>query len=191
MVAALTRIPNAEVDLLVLAGGRHQCAAVDLSTGALVHAQWPEGVPPSGPFTLVRAHLGDEQDELDPTRPEALALAGAPRPVGRLPGWRAERWLRPLLHPPGEHLLGFAGAATPYWTLRGDRPSVALVSPPARPVVMGTWCRFRWRNVVHTLPILPTALAFAPARPRRLLVSLSAPVEGHCYKVVAGLLPRA
>jgi hypothetical protein len=190
MVAALTRIPNAEVDLLVLAGGHRGCAAVDLSTGGLVHAHWPEVVAPSSPFTLVRARVADDQDELDPTRPEALTLAGPPRPVGRLHQRRAERWLRALLHPAGEHLLGFAGSATPYWTLNGDRPSVALVAPPARPMVLGSWCRFRWRNVVHTLPILPTALPFAPPRPRRLLVSLSAPVEGHCYKVVAGLLPR-
>ena len=190
MVAALTRIAGAELELLVLAGGHRGCAAVDLATGGLVAAHWPEGVPPFTPFTLVRARLAEEQEELDPIRPEAVALSTAPRPVGSIPGRRAERWLRPLLHPPGEHLLRFAGTAAPYWTLSGDRPSVALVSPASRPIVVGNRCRFRWRNVVHTLPVLPTALPLAPPRPRRLLVSLSAPVAGHCYKVVAGLLPR-
>ncbi|MDP9070568.1 MAG: hypothetical protein M3N68_04660 [Actinomycetota bacterium] len=190
MVAALTRLAGAELELLVLAGAHRGCAAVDLGTGALVHAHWPEGVPPLTPFTLARGRLADEQEDRDPVRPEAVALSTAPCPVGRIPGRRAERWLRPLLHPPGEHLLGFAGTATPYWALSGDRPSVALVSPASRPIVVGNRCRFRWRNAVHTLPVLATALPFAPAKPRRLLVSLSAPVAGHCYKVVAGLLPR-
>jgi hypothetical protein len=34
---------------------------------------------------------------------------------------------------------------------------------------------------------LSRALGF---HPRRLLVALSPPVNGYCYKVVAGLLPR-
>ncbi len=190
MVVALNRLAGAEFDLLVLAGGPRGCAAVDLATGALVHAHWPDTAAVRRPFSLVRGRLADEQVEVDPIRPETVALAAAPQPVGRMPARRAERWLRPLLHPPSEPLLSFAGSATPYWTLSGDRPSVALVSPDAAPIVVGDRCRFRWRGAVHTLPILPTAALSAPTRPRRLLVSLSAPVAGHCYKVVAGLLPR-
>jgi hypothetical protein len=190
MVVALNRLAGAELDLLVLAGGPRGCAAVDLATGALVHAHWPHGGRPLAPFAVVRGHLADEREEPDPVRPETLALRGSPRPVGNMARRRAERWLRPLLHPRSEHLLGFAGSATPYWTLSGDRPSVALVSPDSAPILVGDRCRFRWRHVVHTLPVLPTALSSAPPRPRRLLVSLSAPLRGHCYKVVAGLLPR-
>lgn len=190
MVVSPSRLAGAELDLLVLAGGPRGCAAVDLTTGALVHAHWPGAARVRAPFAVVRGRVADEQVEVDPIRPETLALAGPPESVGRMPGRRAERWLRPLLHPPSEHLLGFAGSATPYWTLSGDRPSVALVSPDSAPIVVGDRCRFRWRGAVHTLPVLRTALWSAPARPRRILVSLSAPVAGHCYKVVAGLLPR-
>lgn len=121
-------------------------------------------------------------------RPEAVSLAGPPDPVTTMSRRQAERWLRPLLHPRREHLLGFAGPAVPYWTLTGERASVAVVAPPQRPTVAGGECRFLWRNMVHVLPLLPTALATSPARPRRLVVALTPPRSGHCYKVVAALL---
>jgi len=88
----------------------------------------------------------------------------------------------------GVLLLGFAGPAVPYWTLTGERASVAVVAPSARPVLAGGECRFQWRNTLHALPVLPAALASCPSRPRHLLVALSPPRAGHCYKVVAGLL---
>lgn len=88
----------------------------------------------------------------------------------------------------GDHLLGFAGPAVPCWTLTGERASVAVIAPKTRPVVQGGECRFQWCDIPHVLPVLPAALADCPARPRRLLVALSPPRAGHCYKVVAGIL---
>lgn len=192
--ARRTSLVGADVQLLVLAAGRQWCAAIDLSSGGLVSAEWATSAPAVLPrFTIVSARPapdseGPEGARDDPMRPEAVALAGPPQPAGRMSRRRSERWLRPLLHPAGEPLLGFAGPAVPYWTLTGDRASVAVVAPPDRPVVAGGECRFRWRNAPHVLPVLPTALADCPSRPRRLLVALSPPRAGHCYKVVAGLL---
>lgn len=142
-------------------------------------------------LTIVGGRLAgssDGDDAVDPIRPESIRLTSAPQRVGRMSRRQAERKLRPLLHPDRENLLGFAGAAVPYWTLTGERASVAVVAPAERPAVVGTECRFRWRNTPHVLPVLPTALATCPPRPRRLLVALSPPRAGHCYKVVAGLL---
>lgn len=188
-----TSLVGADVQLLVLAAGRQWCAAIDLSSGGLVSAEW--ATPAAAPLhrlTIVSARpaadSGLREADGDPMRPEAMALAGPPRTVGRMGRRRAERWLRPLLHPAGEPLLGFAGPAVPYWTLTGDRASVAVVEPRDRPVLSGGECRFRWRNTTNVLPVLPTALADCPPRPRRLLVALSPPRAGHCYKVIAGLL---
>lgn len=188
-IAGPTSLAGAEAQLLVLAGGQRWCAAIHLGTGALVSARWDHPVASTlAPLTMARARVADDQGDVDPVRPEELVLDAPPRPVGRVARRRAERWLRPLLHPSGEHLLGFPGPAVPYWALTGTRPSLAVVAPAAPPVVAGGQCRFRWRNLAHTLPVLPQALDARPQRPRRLVVALSAPRAGHCYKVVAALL---
>ena len=133
--------------------------------------------------------------------------------IGALRTRAAERYIRPLLHPEGRTILGFHGPAIPFWELHGDRPSMALV--PARPVVAisadgrGLRCRFRWGNVFVDLPLLdrtyrPNLMAGLASgwrtlggaaladvigfTPQRLLVSLTHPKDGHCYKVVTALL---
>lgn len=179
------------MQLLVLAAGRQWCAAIDLGSGGLVSAEWDTPAPTApSRLSIVASRLVDEDAEpaTDPMRPEAVILAEPPRAVGQMSRRRADRWLRPLLHPSNEHLLGVAGAAVPYWTLTGERASVAVVAPASRPVVSGGECRFRWRNTDHALPVLPGALVDCPPRPRRLLVALTPPRAGHCYKVVAALL---
>ena len=133
--------------------------------------------------------------------PKPSTLDAAPVAVGKLRGRRAERLLRPLHHPERGQLLGFAGPAVPYWTLAGDRPSMTVVAPHG-PVVLaptedGLVVRFTWRAVLHSLPCTdPAALAAvkhargrAVRAPRRLLVTLSEPYLGHCYKLVPALLP--
>lgn len=187
--AGHTSLAGAEVQLLVLGGGRRWCAAIHLGTGALVSARWPLPTDePLEPLTLARSLVAPDQGGGDPIRPEDVALAGPPEPLGRTTRRRAERWLRPVLHPAREHLLGSPGPAVPYWTLTGTSPSLAVVDPPGGLRLDRGQCRFRWRNVAHVLPVLPGALDTAPNRPRRLVVTLSPPRAGHCYKVVAALL---
>ena len=187
-IAGRTSLAGAEVALLLLAGGQRWCAAMDLETGALVSARWDEPVDGLDPFVIAKAREAGDQSDVDPVRPEEVTLEAPPHPVGHVTRRRADRMLKAVLHPPAEHLLGIAGQATPYWALDGTRPSIAVVAPSPAPVVSGDQCRFRWRNVAHALPILPQALAARPARPRRLVVALSAPRKGYCYKVVAALL---
>jgi len=151
-------------------------------------------------------------NQVDTTPPEAADLADAPQRVGRLTGRRAERYLRPLLHPSGNHLLGFPTPTVPYWTLEGDRPSVALLQPDAGPAVKrtpaGFLCRFAWRGADHDLPLDDAVAAqrlersgatrftsgdlcrWLGFRPHLMLVAFSPPHHGNCYKVVAALLPR-
>lgn len=189
-IVGRTSLAGEEVELLLLAGGQRWCAAIHLDTGALVSARWTDPAPAGlVPLVVARARVAGDQGGTDPVRPEELVLESAPRPVGPVPSRRrVDKLLRPVLHPPGEHLLGFPGPAAPYWTLTGERPSVAVVAPDPAPVVTGGQCRFRWRNLHHVLPVLPRALEARPARPGRLVVTLSAPRAGHCYKVVAALL---
>ena len=187
-IAGRTSLAGDEVELLLLAGGQRWCAAINLGSGALLSARWAEPATGLAPLLVARARVAGDPREIDPLRPEELALAGPPRPIGSAGGRRVEKLLRPVLHPTGEHLLGFPGPAVPYWTLTGSRPSVAVVAPADPPVVLGGQCRFRWRNVDHSLPVLPRALHRRPHRPRRLVVTLSEPRAGHCYKVVAAFL---
>ena len=182
--------------MMVLAPARWGCLGVDLGSGAFVRARF-RGSSALVPFDVAAAPVGRDPypDELRP--PEAVVLAAAPRRMGRLTGRRAERYLRPLLHPRRRPLLGFTGPALPYWELAGDRPTVALFEADAGPELVdtprGLRCRFGWQGCVHELPLddsRPVAVAQGRAGRPRLLVALSAPHRGYCYKLVTALLPR-
>jgi hypothetical protein len=122
--------------------------------------------------------------------------------------------LQRLAAPPDGPLLGFPGPAAPYWDFRGLRPSAALIVPTRGPQLIrrtddhSTWARFGWDRDDVWLPVedamaaraldaarterlsgktLATALGFAP---RYLLVSVTGPREGHCYKVCSAILPK-
>jgi hypothetical protein len=186
-----TAVPGTELDLMILAARREGCTAVDLASGAFVRAEYAmsrQPVPLLRAYDVTRGAIGDGEAGAD--HPEAVLLAGPPEAVGRLHGRRAERYLRRLVHPRGQHLLGFAGPALPYWTLRGDGPTTALVEPESRPTVTDDRrCIFRWRGVRHTLPFLGRRPS-PNERAGRVLIELSSPYEGHCYKVVTAVLPR-
>ena len=187
-IAGRTSLAGGEVDLLLLAGGQRWCAAIHLGSGALLSARWDDPVDGLRPLVVARARVADDQSDVDPARPEEVALDTPPTPVGRANRRRAEHFLREVLHPNVDHLLGFAGPAIPYWALDGTRPATTVVAPASSPVITSGVCRFRWRKLAHALPVLPQALDTRPRHPRRLVVTLSAPREGYCYKVVAALL---
>lgn len=191
--------------LLLLAPGENEAACIDLDTGGLLWAVWdPEAsnVIPIRlrPLDVVTARTVVNPPPPDPSRPETVELVDAPVAVGRLRGRRAQRLLTPLHHPEKDQLLGFAGPAVPYWTLAGDHPSMTIVNPHGEvvllPTVDGLIVRFRFRGMIHELPCTDASAAAAvtakngPVKAkRRLLVTLSAPYLGHCYKVVPALLP--
>jgi len=201
-------VAGAELRMLVLAGGHRETVGVDLATGALVRAGHPGAAPPPATFDVVAAEIAGSAEPPDDARPEAVELTAAPRRVGRMGRHRARRRLSHLAHPRRVPVLGLATDAVPYWTLAGDRPSVALLEVATPPELRwgpsGLECAFRWAASDHELPLTPEAaerlLAGLEAAsgdltrvlgywPRRLLVVLSAPVEGYCQKAVAALLP--
>ena len=205
-------VAGAELRMLVLAPQPDGCVGIDLESGAFVRAIYPphEGEPLE-PFDVTTAPLGPPLDPPDTVRPEAVPLARAPERIGSIRPRRAERYLQALRHPPHGPLLGFAGVTVPYWTLSGDRPSLALVDPSEGPLILagpsGYECRFGWQGMVHQLPLgdrrlgaelhrlrrrrsspreLTRILGF---RPGRLLLVVAGPKDGHCTKQVAALLP--
>jgi len=193
------------VRLLLLAPGEDEAACIDLDTGGLLWAVWdPEAsnVVPirMRPLDVVTGRTVPNPAAPDPSRPETIELVDPPVAVGRLRGRRAQRLLTPLHHPEKDQLLGFAGPAVPYWTLAGDHPSMTIVNPYGEVVLVptpdGLVVRFRFRGVVHELPCTDASAAAAVTAKngavkakRRLLVTLSTPYLGHCYKVVPALLP--
>ena len=205
-------VTGAELRMLVLAPQPDGCVGVDLDSGAFVRAIYPDaGDEPLEAFDVTTAPIGEPVDPPDTVRPEAVPLAAAPQRVGSLRPRRAERYLQALRHPPQGPLLGFAGVSVPYWTLVGDRPSLALVEPSEGPLVLlgasGFECRFGWQGTVHQFPLGDRRLALELARqrrrrsspreltrmlgfrPGRLLVVVAGPSGGHCTKQVAALLP--
>jgi hypothetical protein len=197
-------VPGATLELLVLAADGGQCAGVDLASGALVRAWSSQPAPqPIRPYDVVKVTLDGDVDAVpDPSEPEALVLAGPPEPIRRLTGRRAERRLRPLLHPQGQPLLG--AHAVPFWDRRADHPSIALVEPEG-PIMLwrqGTYlsCRFGWQGRERELPCVDRRLATELDRAGRtkafggkgdrLVVALTPPIDGRCHKVVETVLPR-
>ena len=197
---------GARVRLLLLAPGECEAACVDLDTGGLVWAVWDPEASNVVPIRLraldvVTARTVANPAPPDPSRPETIELVDPPVAIGRLRGRRAQKLLTPLHHPEKNELLGFAGEAVPYWTLAGDHPSMTIVKPHGDvvlgPGTEGLMVRFRFRGHVNELPCTdPVAHEAVEKRgghllraKRRLLVTLSPPYLGHCYKTVPALLP--
>ena len=206
-------VAGAQLRMLVLAADRGGCVGVDMESGAFVRATFPGGADGLAPFDVAVGEITVPSEPVDQSRPESVALAAPPQRVGSVTPRRAERWLEPLQHPRRGTLLGFPGRAVPYWTLAGDRPSLTLVELAAGPQVrrtsFGYECRFIWQGARHQLPLLdqrtlarldevgwPRYSArdvqhLLGYRVRRLLVVLTPPSRGYCFKVVASLLPAA
>jgi hypothetical protein len=202
---------------VVLAPTVEDTTAVDLDTGAVVRLRidWgPRSDPELAPFDVVDVVWADDPERDDLAQPEAVTVAGVPTARGALRGRRARRILRTVVGPTPQHLLGFPGSSAPYWEFHGMRPSVAVVVPSRGPVLFRrreddtVWARFGWPRSDNWLPVedrraiealdrsrrdrlsgkdLAAALGF---RPQILVVALSRPRDGHCYKTVAAFLPR-
>ncbi|HET6915775.1 MAG TPA: hypothetical protein VFH56_06755 [Acidimicrobiales bacterium] len=198
--------PGVTLELLVVAADGDHCAGVDLASGALVRAWSPEpAAEPLDPYDVVAVTLDVNGDAVpDPAEPEALVLAGPPERRRRLSGRRAEKLLRPLLHPKGRPLLGTPAPAVPFWERSPDHPSIALVEPEGS---ISLWrdgsflaCRFGWLGHERELPCLDRRVAthmdragmtrMAAGKGDRLVVSLTPPIDGRCHKVVEAILPR-
>ncbi|HET6966478.1 MAG TPA: hypothetical protein VFH58_17025 [Acidimicrobiales bacterium] len=197
---------GATLHLLVVAADDQHCAGIDLDTGALVRAWSP--APPEArirPYDVVEVTCDGESELVpDPAQPEGIGLVAAPVVVDRLTGRRCERLIRPLLHPDNQPLLGVTATAIPFWQRSADHPSVAVVEPKGRIVMVreGSYlsCRFEWQGHERELPCLDRALAghmdrhgrtrLTAGKGDRLVVALTAPIDGRCHKVVETLLRR-
>jgi hypothetical protein len=203
---------------MVLACTPEDAPAVDLNSGALVRLRidWEGGREVElAPFDVVDAVWASDPERDDLAQPEAITVSGVPTAVGSLEGRQARHVLRRLIVPAEQHLLGFPGSSAPYWEFHGMRPSLALVVPSRGPLLFrragednSVWARFGWPRSDNWLPVedrwavtavrgsrrdrlsgkeLASALGF---RPHFLVVALSRPRDGYCYKTVAALLPR-
>jgi hypothetical protein len=214
------RVPTSggsTLHLLVLSSTSEDTTVVDLATRTVmrVRVPWPEGHEPDiQTFDVVEVTLAEDPERDDLAQPEATTVADLPRHVGSLRGRQLRKLLRRMVASPEGPLLGFPGASAPYWEFRGFRPSVALIEPTRRPQLIrrnsdnSTWVRFGWNLDDVWLPVedrhaaralvaarrerlsgksLATALGFDP---QYLLVTVSPPRDGHCYKVCAAILPQ-
>ncbi len=210
-------VGGAELRLLVLACTPDDTTVVDLASRSLLRLRipWPAGHGPDlSPFDVVEARLADDPECDDLAQPEAVTVDAPPRHMGSLRGRRARRMLARLATRHDGPLLGFHGPSAPYWDFRGLRPSVALIEPTRGPQLMrrrtdgSTLVRFGWERDDVWLPVedghavraldasrgdrlvgkpLAGALGFSP---HYLLVAVSSPRAGHCYKVCTAILPK-
>lgn len=198
--------PGTTLRLMVVSTADRHCAGIDIASGALVRAWSERPVDPQlQPYDLVAVTVASDPDGIpDPAEPEAVVIAGCPALVGRVVGRRADRLMRPLLHPERAPLLGFHGPTVAFWERRPDQPSVAPAEPKGP--LMATfedgamWCHFLWDGRPQVLACTDPRLAATlhrlgkdatSLRPgTRLVVALQPPVDGQCHKVVEALVPR-
>ena len=208
---------GARLLVLVLSCTVEDTIGVDLASNTMVRLRVPwhdAALPDLATFDVVEATLAHDPERDDTAQPEAVTIDRLPRLVGSLRGAAVRRRLRRLQAPLDGPLLGFRGPSAPYWELRGDRPSVALIVPERGPQILRrrddgtTWVRFGWeRDDVwmalddhHAIRALDAArrerlsgkdLAVALGfKPRYLLTALSQPVDGHCYNLCVGIMPK-
>ena len=201
------RRPAPTLELLVLVGGRHHCAGVDLASGALVRAWMPDGRVHA---RLRHLRRGRRHPRRGPRRRPRPPRARGGRP-DRAPGagrrlLRAagcERMLRPLAAPAA---VSRCSASAPRPCRSGsasaDHPSIAVVEPEGPITVVarqgplpGLPVRLAGRTTgaaLPRLPALPRGMMDRTGRTRlatgqgdRLLVALTPPIDGHCHKVVS------
>ncbi len=231
--AARTNRPGDVLRCLLLARGP-EWVLVDVGTGSLVRSRasgWPvvatdsslaagtpsdagRAEPRLGPeLVIVDIQLADDDEPLDPARPEAVMVQQAPERVGAPRRRAARRLLHELLPAdPKRPLLGSLGPSISYLDLDGSRPSVVVVAPDGPPAFSsdpaGTWCQFSLGGRKHRLPVVDERLLDAKDRapsgkvtndavlkaiggaPRYLVVALGAPHRGQAPKLVLGVLPR-
>ena len=209
--------PGSKVFGLVLGSTNETTTVVDLTSQSIMRWRipWPKGYETDlAMFDVVEGELATDLARNDLAQPEAVTLSGLPRRLGSYKGRRVKKWLENLASPADGPLFGFRGPSAPYWEFRGERPSVALIAVDRGPQLLrrtddgSTWVRFGWAgddvwllcedaHAIRTMETtrevslagksLATALGF---KPTYVLTTLSAPVEGHCYKSCTGLLPR-
>ncbi|MGH9099976.1 MAG: hypothetical protein ACRDV8_07080 [Acidimicrobiales bacterium] len=202
----------------MLSSSSEDTTGVDVASGALIRLRfpWSEGCGTDlHPFNVIDASLAEDPEADDLAQPEAATASGEPTSLGNLRGRRAAKILSRLAVEHDGPLLGFKGPSAPYWDFRGARPSVALLEVAAhsqlirRPTPHASCVRFRWgrddawipvedRHAVHALEAsgevqlsgkpLAAALGYTP---HYLLVAVSRPRGGHCYKVCTAILPRS
>jgi hypothetical protein len=197
--------------LLVLCPSRNLTYGVDLASGAFLRIHHPapiELAKAPRQYDVATTRVADD-GSLVLSSPEDLVASNSPRTVGHMRPRQVERILSLLHHPEGQPLFGGEGPSVPLWSL-DNRPSVSLVQPNSdlavRATEQGLMAQFRWRGYTYSLPVedrrllsrmdwfpenpvqgraLAEVLGFFPSR---LLLSLSEPVNGYCYKQAVGLL---
>ncbi len=216
--ALVKAAPGLELAAL-LASGDDGIIGIDLKRNDLIRIRPQPGTTQLTtqasiqPFDILVAQRSRVVEPEDPAMPEAFTATIDAEPAGRLSGGVARSLLSDLSVACAHDVLGFPGWSLPYWQLDGMRPSIALVVPKDGPVLCrrdkgSTWVRFRGDGGELMLPAagsdliaalessdgdtlggkpLAQALGF---RPHFMLIALSSPRDGHCYKTVAALLPK-
>jgi len=149
-------------------------------------------------LSAVALAIGVDPGPADPSRPEAIALAAPPVPLGNPRRRSTRRLLQHLVTRATDRpLLGTLGPSICYADLDGNSPSVMIVAPKDRPRFgagpSGPFCQFVLGSRRHTLPCTAQALPDPSATghgAKLLVVALGPPVRGQVPKIVLGTLPH-
>ena len=210
--------PKGHAGYMVLSRGPDDVAAVDMRTGAMARlrvARFGDQVPALKAFDIVEANLSSDPERDDLAHPEAVSISGPSQSWpdrhrnARLGGGSERSWprtnvtswvrrvRRSVLGVPRDEAVARAGR--PCTSVRccsagrpTTRPGLASVGRGATtgcPVEDDRAISCLWAAGRDKLTgkDLAAAIGF---RPRYLLVALTPPRAGHCYKTIVALLPR-
>jgi hypothetical protein len=203
--------PGSLIHVLILSPSRSVTVGVDLGSGAFVRMvheapKDSQNAPRYGDVAVGRLSSQDDGFAL----PNEDVFLGQPlKTVGHMRPRQLEKTLQPLHHPDGKPLFGCEGPALPMWSVN-TVPAIALIEPKTDLAVTmtesGAAVRFGWRGYTYQMPLedrrvlrrldwLPNSPVGGRALaevigffPNRLLLGLSEPVNGYCYKTAVALL---
>jgi len=165
--------------------------------------------------TVVATVASDDPEGVnDPSEPDNITIEALE--IRRVPlrRRRLRKFLDALIPGSEQPLLGFHGPATSYWDRNGTQPSLTIIDVNGDMTIIRRSehdpliARFPWGPRLHELviedPLSQTVIPEGrygriPGRaleksmgfkPSYLVISLTKPRQGHCYKVVSAILPK-
>jgi hypothetical protein len=204
--------PGTLLHVLMLAPSRQVSIGVDLASRSFVRLFHPHPTdvrtaPRFGDVAVGRVGLAAEDAHMD--SPEVVQMSTPLQAVGKMKPRQIERLLEPLQQQPGTPLFGCEGPAIPMWALP-TTSSITLIEPQhdisLQTGSSGVTASFRWRGYTYRLPVedrrVLARLDWLPPQPvqgrplaeligffpSRLLIGLTAPQHGYCYKAVSALM---
>jgi hypothetical protein len=164
---------GSKLTCLLLATHAEECLGIDLASGAFVRVVGldHQGMPRPGVYRVAEITIGRNDEPFDPTRPELVVAAGAPRMRAEVKGRRVRRLFSQLeaRNHLGATVVTTRGPSIAYVDLDGSTPSISMIRSKTAELEVTTdgattMLGVTFGGVRQRLPVLDPRVVHAAAR---------------------------